>query len=72
MVFFSARRAGKAGRNGNTIGTLICAGFQCSANVRTLPRLAYEGYDREAARVERIEALRLNVYAFLSAVVKGE
>lgn len=72
VVFFSARRAGKAGRNGNTIGTLICAGFECSANVRTLPPLAYEGFDREAARVERIEALRLNVYAFVSAVVKGD
>jgi hypothetical protein len=72
VVFFGARRAGKAGRNGNTVGTLICAGFECSRNVRTLPRLAYEGYDQEAARVERIEALRLNVYAFLSAVMKSE
>lgn len=68
VVFFGARRAGKGGRNGNTVGTLVCAEFQCSANVRELPPLAYEGFDREAARDERIEALRLNVYAFVSAV----
>ncbi|GAB3247807.1 FBP domain-containing protein [Kineosporia babensis] len=72
VVFFSARRAGKAGRNGNTLGTLACADFECSANVRVLPPPAYEGFDREAARIQRIEALQLNVYAFVSAVVKDE
>lgn len=72
VAFFSAKRAGQAGRNGNTIGTLVCAGFECSANVRVLPPVAYEGFDREAARVQRIEALRLNVYAFVSAVLKGD
>ena len=71
VVFFGARRAGPAGRNGNTLGTLVCAGFECSANVRVLPPVAYEGFDREAARVQRIEALRLNVYAFVSAVMQG-
>ncbi len=72
VVFFSARRAGKAGRNGNTLGTLVCADFECSANVRVLPPSAYEGFDREAARVQRIEALQLNVYAFVSAVLREQ
>ena len=27
VVFFAARRAGKAGRAGNTVGTLVCARF---------------------------------------------
>jgi hypothetical protein len=72
VVFMSAKRAGAAGRNGNTIGTLVCSGFQCPANVRVLPREAYEGFDVEAARVQRIEALELNVYAFVSAVLKGD
>lgn len=32
-----ARRAGQSGRDGNTLGTLICADFQCPANVRVPP-----------------------------------
>ena len=64
VVFFSARRAGASGRNGNTVGTLVCARFECSANVRKLPPVAYLGYDVEAARQRRIEALRENVRRF--------
>ncbi|GAA1542955.1 hypothetical protein HD600_000746 [Microbacterium ginsengiterrae] len=68
VQFFSARKAGAAGRNGDTVGTLACAEFGCSHNVRLLPPLAYEGYDREAARELRIERLGENVRAFLRAV----
>ena len=34
VVFYSARRAGPDGRKGDTVGTLVCGGFECSANVR--------------------------------------
>ncbi|WP_300265678.1 FBP domain-containing protein [Microbacterium sp.] len=68
VQFFSARKAGPAGRNGDTIGTLACSEFGCSKNVRRLPPLAYEGYDREAARQLRIEKLGENVRAFVRAV----
>lgn len=68
VQFFAARKAGAAGRNGDTVGTLACAEFGCSHNVRRLPALAYEGYDREAARQQRIERLGENVRAFLRAV----
>lgn len=64
VQFFAARKAGAAGRNGDTIGTLICENFGCSANVRRLPPLAYEGYDRELAREMRMERLREHVTAF--------
>ncbi|OMH33269.1 FBP domain-containing protein [Tersicoccus sp. Bi-70] len=37
VLLWVARRAGAAGRNGNTVGTLICADFACSANVRVAP-----------------------------------
>lgn len=37
VLLWVARRAGAAGRNGNTVGTLICADFTCSANVRMAP-----------------------------------
>lgn len=68
VVFFSARRAGEAGRRGDTLGTLVCAGFECSTNVRKLPTLAYLGFDREAERERRIAALREHVADFAARV----
>ena len=68
VQFFAARKAGSAGRNGNTLGVLICANFGCSANVRRLPTLAYEGFDREAARAQRILRLQQHVQGFLRAL----
>jgi hypothetical protein len=64
VVFYSARRAGAAGRNGDTVGTLICAEFGCSANVRRTPALAYVGFDVNAARAERMRNLQNRVAAF--------
>jgi hypothetical protein len=66
VVFFGARRTGDAGRRGDTIGTLVCAGFECSANVRKLPTLAYLGFDREAERLRRIDVLRQHVANFVA------
>lgn len=68
VVFYSAKRSGKAGRNGDTIGTLLCQEFQCSQNVRKAPPLAYEGYNVEAARLQRIEDLRLRASSFAAEV----
>ncbi|MCC8906462.1 FBP domain-containing protein [Curtobacterium sp. NPDC087082] len=68
VVFYSAKRSGKAGRNGNTVGTLVCQDFQCSRNVRRTPPLAYEGYDVEAARLQRIEDLQLRAASFAAEV----
>ena len=64
VVFYSAKRSGPAGRNGNTVGTLVCQDFQCSANVRKTPPLAYEGFDVDAARLRRIEDLQLRAAGF--------
>ena len=72
VVFFIAKRAGKAGRNGNTLGTLVCAEFQCSENVRKRPPTAYVGFDVEAAREQRIDALREHVDAFVRRVMDGD
>lgn len=68
VQMFTARKAGAAGRNGDSVGTLACAEFGCSHNVRMLPPLAYEGFDREAARLARIERLCENVRAFLRSI----
>jgi hypothetical protein len=71
VVFFSAKRAGAAGRKGDTIGTLACSGFECSANVRKRPTLAYVGFDLEAERRRRIDVLGENVRGFARKVLEG-
>jgi len=71
VVFFSARRAGKAGRSGNTVGTLVCARFECSRNVRRLDPPAYLGHDTAGARDRRIAALRAHVDAFFRDLRDG-
>ena len=35
VSLFTARRVGEAGRNGNTVGTYICADLGCSRRART-------------------------------------
>lgn len=64
VVLYSARRAGPAGRRGDTVGILICENFECSRNVRKLPPSTYLGFDREAARDLRILSLQTRVDAF--------
>lgn len=71
VVLFSAKRGGAAGRNGDTVGVLACAGFECSANARRRPPVAYVGFDVEAARQQRVRALQEHVEAFLRAVRDG-
>ena len=71
VVFFSAKRAGPAGRKGDTIGTLVCERFQCSQNVRKPPPLPYDGYDLEAAKLRRIDELQLRAAGFAHAVTRA-
>jgi hypothetical protein len=68
VQLYVARKAGPAGRKGDSIGSLVCAEFGCSQNVRVLPPLAYDGYDRELARELRVLKLQEHVSAFISAV----
>lgn len=71
VVLFSAKRAGDAGRKGDTVGTLVCARFECSANVRKRPPVAYLGFDVVAARQRRIQMLQENVVAFARGIRDG-
>ena len=71
VVFWSAKRVGEAGRRGATVGTLICRDFECSHNVRNDPPPAYQGYDVAAARVKRIDDLRLKVAGFAEMHIAG-
>lgn len=38
VLMWVAKKAGPLGKRGDTTGTLICAQFECSANVRVLPK----------------------------------
>ncbi|GEO94378.1 FBP domain-containing protein [Kocuria turfanensis] len=68
VVMYVARRAGAAGREGSTVGTLVCAGFQCSANVRKRPPSPYKGFDMDAYVADRIAGLRERSRGFVAAV----
>jgi hypothetical protein len=69
VVLYTAKRAGAAGRKGDTVGVLVCESFQCSENVRRTPPEAYLGYDVEAARQQRIRTLRDRAAGFAAAVL---
>ncbi len=55
---FVAKRAGAAGRNGDTVGTLLHSDFSCSVHVRRMPTKAEAGDNPEAVTAARIEGLR--------------
>lgn len=73
VTLYVARRAGAAGRKGDTIGTLICTQFACSRNVRRRPTQAEIGDDAEgraeAVIARRIAALRERSAQFARGVL---
>lgn len=71
VVYFTAKRPGAAGRNGNTIATLMCANFECSTNVRRPAPPAYLGFDVEAARAERMAGLQGHIRKFMQNMLNG-
>lgn len=71
VAMFSTRRAGAAGRRGDVVGSLVCENFECSTNVRRPPVSAYIGFDVEAARQRRMDALLESVEAFARDVRDG-
>lgn len=70
VSLFTARRTGAAGRNGDTVGTYICADLACAHRARTeIPPWLQ---DRDPAEVgtERVADLRDRVHGFLDAVLR--
>ncbi|MBD0020691.1 FBP domain-containing protein [Gordonia pseudamarae] len=68
-VLYAARRAGPAGRRGDTVGVLVCKTFHCSRNVRQLPPAYHKGTDLDAIRAEQIAELTRRVDAFTNSVL---
>jgi hypothetical protein len=68
VSLFTAKRTGVAGRNGNTVGTYICADVRCAH--RVLTEIPPWLQDRNPAEVvaERAAELRERVQGFVDAV----
>ena len=71
VTLFVARRAGAAGREGNSLGTLVHADFSCSTHVRRLPTGMEGGLDPLALVERRIEELRLRSSTFARRLRDG-
>lgn len=71
VYLWVAKRAGQSGRDGNTVGTLICAEFGCCANVRKEPPANEINPDRAAVVVREITGLQSRTAQFLGRV-QGE
>ena len=68
VSLFTARRTGAAGRNGNTVGTYMCADLACSDRVRTdIPPWLQER-DPDGGGAERAAELRERAEGFVAAV----
>ncbi len=70
VSLYVVRRAGAAGRNGDTIGTLICTEFGCSKNVRRKPTIVEAGQDPAGLVERRIEGLRERSVKFAREVLR--
>ena len=70
VSLFSARRAGQAGRDGNTIGTYICDDLACSHMIRVLPPPHPMQVPREELLAQRSESLLARVQDFTADVMK--
>ncbi len=68
VSLFTARRTGEAGRNGNTVGTYICADLGCAGRARTEIPPWLRDRDPEEVAAERTAELRERVHAFVAAV----
>jgi treble-clef zinc-finger protein len=72
ISLFTARRAGESGRNGNTVGTYICADLRCAGRVRAVPSSAQHLPEelQELAVAEQRAGLVTRLARFTADVVR--
>jgi hypothetical protein len=70
VSMFTAPRAGEAGRNGNTIGTYICADLACSLLIRITPAAQPLHPDPAEIIADRAEGLLQRVQAFTADILR--
>jgi hypothetical protein len=71
VTLFTARRAGHAGRELNTVGTYICTDLSCSEQVRVPVARTPLRPDPEASTAQSIAGLNDRLSAFLASVLRG-
>jgi FBP C-terminal treble-clef zinc-finger len=69
ISLFTTRRAGAAGRKGDTVGTYVCADLACSRNARVDKATASFRPDPGRTVEERIAGLRARLDTFLDAAL---
>ena len=70
ITLFTARLAGKAGRDGNTVGTYLCADLACSAYLRGERRPAVPQPKETLSEAERIERMEEKIGRFVARVLE--
>lgn len=69
VLLMAARRAGEAGRQGNTVGQYLCADLACSLYVRGKKHSPAGAEVEETLTVdEKVERFRRNLTGFIAAV----
>ncbi|TQS39732.1 FBP domain-containing protein [Cryptosporangium phraense] len=69
VALMTAKKAGAAGRQGNSVGTYVCADLACSLYVRGLKKPAVGGRLDESLTVdEQIARLRGHLDGFLESI----
>lgn len=68
VLMWVAKKAGPLGKRGDTTGTLICANFECSANVRVLPKPTPMYPDPQVIVDRQIVGLRERTALFMDRV----
>ncbi len=66
---FVAPRAGAAGRRGDSVGTLVCTGFECAGNVLRAPRPEETADDAGTFVARRRDGLRERALKFVDEVL---
>ncbi len=70
VSLFTARKAGDAGLDGDSVGTYMCADLSCHENVRLAAPLAPS--EVRASVDLRIDGTRRRTEAFIGSVLEGE
>lgn len=70
ITLFSARLAGKAGRDGNTVGTYLCADLECSAYLRGELKPAVPQPKETLTREEAVERMNEKISRFVARVLE--
>jgi hypothetical protein len=72
VALMVARRAGRSGRDGNTVGLDVCAGLDCSLHARGLVPAPAMSVAHETLPVEaKVARLRHNLDGFVERVLRG-